>query len=278
MIDDKDFIGKFYLQHCGDTLKVIKKSNKKSIPTPRGLYLWECEFQKYPYKIYCQKSLVIAGQIINPEIERIEFVEKIWPQECGDSIRVIRKTSRTDRKAHYNYLWECEFIKYPYKIYLRKDTIIRGKVFNPAMPYFASSKEQQVFEYIRNLYGEEIISGTWKILKDYEIDIYLPKEKIGFEFNGNYWHSEHIKNKYYHLNKLKLANLKGIKLYFIWENEWDENQEKIKIWIQDILSKGSSELFKGEIDKIGYIPKGIIPIPELIKRNTSFCWNCGFIK
>ena len=172
MIDDKDFIGKFYPQHCGDTLKVIKKSNKKSIPTPRGLYLWECEFQKYPYKIYCQKSLVIAGQIINPEIERVEFVEKIWPQECGD--------------------------------------------------------------------GEEIISGTWKILKDYEIDIYLPKEKIGFEFNGNYWHSEHIKNKYYHLNKLKLANSKGIKLYFIWENEWDENQEKIKAWIQDILSKGVS--------------------------------------
>jgi hypothetical protein len=34
-----------------------------------------------------------------------------------------------------------------------------------------------------------------------EIDIYLPELKLGFEFNGLYWHSNKFKEKNYHLNK-----------------------------------------------------------------------------
>ena len=121
-IENQEFIGKIFPQNCGDSLKVIKKiiQNNKSY--------FECEFIKYPYKIIVQKSDILRGSINNPQIEQVEFIEKIWPQNCGDSLRIIKKS---DRKQNNTYLWECEFIKYPCKVYTKKNEIQRGQVNNP---------------------------------------------------------------------------------------------------------------------------------------------------
>ena len=47
----------------------------------------------------------------------------------------------------------------------------------------------------------EIVENSREIIKPYELDIYLPKLKIAFEFNGLYWHNELYLEKNYHLNK-----------------------------------------------------------------------------
>ena len=59
-----DIIGNIYKQNCGDYLKVLNKTDKKS----SNISLYECEFQKYPYKILAQKSHIIRGEIINYNI------------------------------------------------------------------------------------------------------------------------------------------------------------------------------------------------------------------
>lgn len=52
------------------------------------------------------------------------------------------------------------------------------------------------------LIGEEnVIRKDHIVLRGKEIDFYLPKYKIGIEYDGVYWHSEVYKDKDYHLNK-----------------------------------------------------------------------------
>ncbi len=62
---------------------------------------------------------------------------------------------------------------------------------------------------ISDFYKGEIIQN-YKIDRQ-EIDIYLPDLKIGFEFNGLYWHSSKYKDKYFHIDKTNFFNNKWYK-------------------------------------------------------------------
>lgn len=72
----------------------------------------------------------------------------------------------------------------------------------------------------------------------YELDVYIPDLKIGFEFDGIYWHSEFSsgKPKNYHLEKQKFFQKKGIEVFFIRENEWSTKQEIIESYIKSKLN------------------------------------------
>lgn len=121
-IEQVEFIDKIWPQNCGDSLKIIKK-----ITEGENKGKWECEFQRYFYKIIIRKDQIIKGIVLNPRIEEEEFIKKEWPQNCGDIIRVIKKSEK--RKGN-NYYFECEFIKYPCKVLSAKGDIISGNVFN----------------------------------------------------------------------------------------------------------------------------------------------------
>ena len=118
---DEDFIGHIFPQNCGDSLLVIEKSNKKD---NGGNYLYRCQFQKYFYEVFVRKGHILNGSIINPQIEKVEFIDKIWPQKCGDSLKIISKYEKGD-------YWNVEFINYPYKLIARKIFIKEGTVLNP---------------------------------------------------------------------------------------------------------------------------------------------------
>ena len=93
---------------------------------------------------------------------------------------------------------------------------------------YRSSRERKISTLLDVLGIEHF--NNYKINLDgthaQEIDIYIPSLKIGFEFNGYYWHNsgiyEHSKPKDYHAQKTKNALSKGIKLYHIWENTSDD--------------------------------------------------------
>jgi len=76
-----------------------------------------------------------------------------------------------------------------------------------------------------------------------EIDVYIPALKLGFEFNGLYWHSELYKEKNYHLNKTKLCNDQGISLFHIWEDDWLYKQDIVKSMILNKLGKTPNRIF-----------------------------------
>jgi len=85
-----------------------------------------------------------------------------------------------------------------------------------------------------------------KVLKGLEIDIFIPSKDFGIEYNGimyhcigktvfNYRPNTKI-NREYHLRKTEIADHKGIQLYHIFENEWN-NSVKKEIWVSVIKDK-----------------------------------------
>jgi hypothetical protein len=94
--------------------------------------------------------------------------------------------------------------------------IVCTKCNNP-LDNSKSEFEMDVINFIKS-YNIDFIHG-YKIGR-YEIDIYIPELKIGFECNGVYWHSELYKDKNYHLDNTKLCLSNDIKLYHIWEDDW----------------------------------------------------------
>lgn len=90
------------------------------------------------------------------------------------------------------------------------------------------------------------------IINPYEIDIYLPKLKIAFEFNGLFWHNENNIHKKYHLNKTELCEQQGIQLIHIYEDDWIYKQDIVKSMILNKLDKTKNKIFarKCEIKEI----------------------------
>jgi hypothetical protein len=118
-----------------------------------------------------------------------------------------------------------------------------------------SIKEEELFEFIKSIYFGEIIQSYRDGL---EIDIYLPHLKLGFEFNGLYWHSEEWKDKLYHLDKTNYFSEKGIRIIHIWEDDWDFKKGIVKSQLRNWLGLTSSKIFARkcyvkEIDKFKYI-------------------------
>ena len=338
-MEDKDFINKEYPQNCGDTLKVLEKTDIKN---SGGYWLYKCEFIKYPYQCLCSKQKIQQGCILNPQIEQIEFINKIWPQNCGDSLKIIEKTNikknngflfrckfikypyevlvlkdyilkgavnnpeienqtfigkkfpqncgdslvvlektnkKQNNKTSSNYLYKCEFTKYFCIIFTTKANIIKGTVDNPVLPwknkdtllqyikenflekptlqeladslninvttagqkikefslrdyiqYYPNLQEDSLRNYVDTLIKTEIYNDS-----KYEIDIFCKDKNFGFEYNGNYWHSELFKQQNYHQEKSLYFKEKDIQLVHIFEYEWLEKENLIKSFIKSKL-------------------------------------------
>ena len=103
-----------------------------------------------------------------------------------------------------------------------------------------SIKEGELFNCIKSIYNGQIIQSYRDGM---EIDIYLPELKIGFEFNGLYWHSDLHKDKRYHLNKTNWFKERGIRIIHIWEDDWIYKGEIIKSQIRNWLGLTDRRIF-----------------------------------
>lgn len=128
----------------------------------------------------------------------------------------------------------------------RMDNVVKGKLAN----YFPieekenlkqllgpvkgsiSISEKEVLDFVKSVYKGEIIENSRKVISPKEVDIYLPKENLAFEFDGVYYHSDRqpgqlipsnayklwAKNR--HLEKTIMCEEKGIRLIHIFEDDW----------------------------------------------------------
>ena len=152
----------------------------------------------------------------------------------------------------------------------------RFKISNPCYicnPFgnHVSGMQQNIFEFIKSIYDGEIIENNKTILDGLEIDIYLPELKLGFEFNGDYWHMNPLKHRYDDLNpsnkmcaydkwkedrhKILLAEEKGIKLIHVWEYYFLNYKEQQLDFISNIIKNNLEYInpivkLKRELDKI----------------------------
>ena len=75
-------------------------------------------------------------------------------------------------------------------------------------------------------------------------DIKAIRKKLAIEFNGDYWHSDVVKDKYYHQRKTVACSKLGIRLIHIFEYEWlDSNiRNKIKGILCSLLTNNKTIL------------------------------------
>lgn len=95
-----------------------------------------------------------------------------------------------------------------------------------------------------------------------EIDAYIKDLKLGFEFNGIFYHSlesaklgKHLKRSQlgYHLKKTVLAEKQGIKLVHVRSDTWKHRQSEMRALIQDMLDGKIDFAKHGKIDDEGFL-------------------------
>jgi len=114
-----------------------------------------------------------------------------------------------------------------------------------------SGSEIEIKMFIESLGFNQI--NNQKILDNgYEIDIYIPENKLGIEYDGIYWHSNLYKRKSYHLDKTEECEKRGIKLLHVFENEWLFKKEIVKSIISSKLGICQHKIYarKCEIKEI----------------------------
>jgi len=104
----------------------------------------------------------------------------------------------------------------------------------------SSHLERKISSIVSDL-GIEYVSN-FKI-SNRELDVYVPSLKVGFEFNGLYWHCDIFKDKNYHIEKTKLFMNNGISLFHIWEDDWIYKQDIVKSMIINKLGKTPNKIY-----------------------------------
>ena len=107
-----------------------------------------------------------------------------------------------------------------------------------------SNMELEVKDFVSSVYSGSIFYNKRDTISPYELDIFISDKKVAIEFNGNYWHSNIHKDKYYHLNKYKMCDKLGIRLIQIWEYEWSNlrKREILKSIIKSALGISERKL------------------------------------
>lgn len=106
---------------------------------------------------------------------------------------------------------------------------------------FDSKGQVEIKEFIESMGfpTQKIRSGM------YEIDIFVPDRNIGFEYNGLFHHSEFRsgRGEKYHIGKTRSAEVDGIKLIHIFDDEWNNKQSIVKSRISNLLGKSPNKFY-----------------------------------
>jgi len=112
--------------------------------------------------------------------------------------------------------------------------------------------ELQVIEFLSEVDPNiQIKRHDRDIITPYEIDIYLPEYKIGFECNPTVTHNSSFadpwgmktKSYKYHQMKSQLAQEQGVFLFHIFGYEWSNRRDVLKSMIRNLLGKNANKIY-----------------------------------
>ena len=139
--------------------------------------------------------------------------------------------------------YNIEYNKLRAVLYDNKD--LRSK-FLDIYTFPKQQKQNEVKAQIESLCNCEIRINDRKTISPLELDIYIPEKNFAIEFNGSFWHSEarleakeaRRKHKY----KTDLCREKGIRLFHIFEYQWDNRNVQIMNFIKTIIGANNKKI------------------------------------
>lgn len=117
---------------------------------------------------------------------------------------------------------------------------------NHLIRFVRSAPEQDLRDYASKYFN--ILMNKRRIVKGFELDIYVPEKKVAIEFNGNWWHSEWKKPRLYHQKKSEAALREGVFVYHIFEYDWMTKKDLVLSQLNNILGINSCRIYARKCD------------------------------
>lgn len=116
-----------------------------------------------------------------------------------------------------------------------------------------SKAEKEIQSWLSSLGFE--FNSTYKLVSPKQIDLYNEQLKIAIEYCGIYWHnnkSKEPRDSRYHYNKYKSCLDKGVRLFTIFDTEWEERKGQWKNLIMSSVGVCERRIFarKTEIKQV----------------------------
>lgn len=142
----------------------------------------------------------------------------------------------------------------------------------------SSNSEQQLLQYIKDIYSGWIITNDRTILGDLELDIVIPDLGIAVEFNGSYFHSDKFKDKYYHINKTnRLKEEADYNLIHVFQEDWDLRKDIVISRLRNVLGKTENKVFarKCAVKILDEFPREFLNTNHLQGSGSNTSINLG---
>lgn len=173
-------------------------------------------------------------------VQKLTLSEDVYNKQTTELTNFKVLTEYKDYYNNYKQLLDVECVQCGQHQKKSLWMLKNNTVCRSCTPY--SSEERTVGDFIESL-GFNIERNSRKIIAPSEIDITVPDLKIGFEYNGLYWHSEQYKVKEHHLNKTKACMAKNFNLIHIFSDDWNKRQEIVKSMIRNQLGKIENKIY-----------------------------------
>lgn len=194
------------------------------------------EFQQTPQKHLKAQGCPVCGRrsgAVKRKATFEEFVEKATQVHGGKYKYSREEYSDMHTKTRITCPKHGDFEQLPY------DHVCGHGC--PSCSNQISSGEELLYGIASSCVGvENIIRNDRGALNGKELDLFIPSLGVAFEYNGCHWHSESSgKGRFYHLDKTRLCEDKGIKLFHVFEDELSNRKDIVESKIKRILGCGN---------------------------------------
>ena len=193
----------------------------------------------------CRKC---AKEFVSEKIKKIKFDERPeYPEWFIDDLA----NKKDKQKAINKTLSSKDFVEFICPIHGNYFQTVnnhfvfstqKGRCGCPKCAARKSKPEDELFEIIKKLDNkakqrDRCVLKNTKTGHSLELDVLSRDYKLAFEFNGNFWHSKHHQKTSYHFFKYEECINKDLRLFTIFQKDWDTNKEKTINYIKQLFIK-----------------------------------------
>ena len=191
-----------------------------------------------------EKPCVYCGKVFKGTKKR---------QYCSDECRkadyktILEKIKKSNMEKHgVEYSFQLNAPVYKPKTEKKQRAkeldVIQPALFRDEVPDKSKVEavQKEIYEFVKSFYNGEVLFNTADIIPPYELNVYIPEKKVAIEFKSLMFDSYGVsdiplfnnykdEDKKCFLVKTEKCEEQGIKLFYIFEDEW-LHPVKREIW------------------------------------------------